>query len=219
MKVDIISDTICPWCYIGKARLEKAMTERPEIEFEIHWRPFQLNPDMPPGGMGRDEYLEAKFGGPDGARAAYEPVKQAAFDEGLDLRFDMIPKTPNTIDSHRLVRWSKTAGVQGEIVTALFQAYFEDGEDVSDPDILAQIAADNGMDANLVVDLLEGDEDKELISSEDQMARNMGVNGVPAFIFNDRFMVSGAQNSETLVDVIDKIIEAEAEASETIAED
>ena len=214
MKVDIISDTICPWCYIGKARLEKALAERPEIDFEIHWHPFQLNPDMPVQGMDRSDYLESKFGGPDGARAAYEPVKQAAYDEGLDLRFDMIPKTPNTIDSHRLVRWSKTAGVQDQIVTALFKAYFEDGEDVSDPEVLIQIAAENGMNATLVADLLDGDEDRDVVANEDKTARDMGVNGVPAFIFNDRFMVPGAQNPETLVNVIDKILEAEAEAQE-----
>ncbi|MCP1335710.1 DsbA family oxidoreductase [Futiania mangrovi] len=205
MKVDIISDTICPWCYIGKQRFDRARAERPEIDFDITWRPFQLNPEMPDGGMDRETYLKAKFGGEAGARAAYAPVRQAAEGEGLDLRFDMIARTPNTLDSHRLIRWARGVGQQDAMVTLLFQKYFEEGEDIGDPEVLVAAAGEAGLDPVLVAELLANGTDRDSIEAEDRTARQMGIQGVPAFIFEDRILVTGAQDTSVFLEVFDKI--------------
>lgn len=206
MHIDVVSDTICPWCFIGKRRLERALAMRPSIVPDIAWRPFQLNPDMPPEGMDRDAYLRLKFGGSDRARAVYEPVRAAGDGEGIPFAFDRIVKTPNTLASHRLIRWSGTAGKQGDVVELLFRRYFLEGADLSAHETLVGVARDVGMDHEIVAELLAKGSDIELVSNEDRAARAMGVTGVPFFVFDGKYAVPGAQDPEVLVQVMDLVL-------------
>lgn len=205
IKLDIISDPICPWCYIGKARLDRALEQRPNHPFVIEWHPFQLNPDMPRGGMDRREYLEAKFGGQQGAVKAYLPVMQHAEAANLTINFDKITRTPNTLDAHRMIHWAGIEGRQTAMVSALFKAYFVDGRDIEDIDTLADIADTLGLDASVVRRLLLSDSDREDIQARDAAARNMGVNSVPTFIVANQHAVPGAQPTDTWLAVIDEI--------------
>ncbi|MEQ8344636.1 MAG: DsbA family oxidoreductase [Sneathiellaceae bacterium] len=215
--VDIISDTICPWCLIGKRRFERALAQRPDLEVQIDWRPFQLNPEMPREGLDRKSYLEAKFGGPERARQVYDQIRDAGAEEGIDFDFQRIPRTPNTIDSHRLIRWAASAGVQDMVVERLFQAYFEHGEDIGDRQVLLDIAEAAGMERGLVADLLEEDSDTDLIRKEDALARQMGVQGVPCFIIDRKYVVSGAQDPEIFLKAFDLAEENEDIPSDEIA--
>ncbi|WP_416896976.1 MAG: DsbA family oxidoreductase [Minwuia sp.] len=203
MNIDIVSDTICPWCYIGKRKLEAALATRNDFDVQIGWRPFQLNPEMPRGGMSRSAYLSAKFGGAERASRIYENIRTAGADIGIDFRFDRIKRTPSTLDSHRLVRWSLADNVQNEVMQKLFRAYFEDGEDVGDRDVLVRIASECGMDADRVRQQLDDDTDLELVRQEDSMARSMGINGVPCFIIDRKYAVSGAQDVPVFHKVFD----------------
>lgn len=204
-KLDIISDPICPWCYIGKSRLDRALAQRPDHPFDIEWHPFQLNPDMPAGGMGRREYLEAKFGGKQGAIRAYAPIVEHAEAEGLNINFEGIQRTPNTLDAHRLIHWAKIEGVQTAVVDALFQAYFVDARDIGAADVLADIADGAGMDASVVLRLLSSDADLAETSARDSQARQMGVGSVPTFIVGRAHAVPGAQPADMWLKVIDEI--------------
>jgi predicted DsbA family dithiol-disulfide isomerase len=206
MQIDVISDTICPWCFIGKRRLARAMSLRPAIAFDVRWRPFQLNPTMPVGGMERKAYLTAKFGMAD-AGEMYRQIAAEGEKDGIVFAFDAIARTPNTIDSHRLIRWAEAAGVQDDVVERLFIAYFENGEDIGDVRVLADIADLCGMDGVEVAEMLEGDTDTALVQREDALAREMGVTGVPAFIFGGRLALSGAREPEVMAAVIDKALE------------
>lgn len=218
IRIDIVSDTVCPWCYIGKRRLEKAMAERPLYRYQVSWRPFQLNPDLPAGGMSRDDYLHAKFGGADRASRVYSAVIQAGREEDLHFDFAAVGRQPNTFDSHRLVRWAASAGVQNEVVEALFSRYFIDGDDIGDQTVLLRVAADCGMDSGLVADLYRRDADAEIVRNEEAVARKMGINGVPCFIVDGKYAVSGAQDPTVLVHVFDLTSGAEvAQAAEGAA--
>ena len=201
-RLDIISDPICPWCYIGKANLDRAVAETGENPFDIDWRIFQLNPDMPPEGVERRSYLEAKFGGPEQARAVYARVEAAAAEAGLAIHFDRIARTPNTMDAHRLIRWARTTGHQSNLVDRLFAEYFVHGRDISDPEVLLDAASSVGMEREVVARLLSGDADRDQLREEDQAARRMGVNGVPCFILGGRYVLQGAQPPETWTRVI-----------------
>ena len=201
MKIDVISDTICPWCFIGKRRLERALAEHPDLEPEIVWHPFQLNPDMPPEGMDREMYLQIKFGGPTRAKEVYQVIADAASGEALDFKLDDIGRTPSTLNSHRLVHFAESRGRQQAVVEGLFKAYFENGADVGSIEILATIARDAGLEYDEVTAYLESDKDVELIRMRDQHARTMGVNGVPCFIVNDKYAISGAQDPEVFQQV------------------
>lgn len=203
MNIDIVSDTVCPWCYIGKRKLEAALSSRSDLEVQIGWRPFQLNPEMPRGGMSRQAYLSAKFGGAERAGRIYENIRQAGADLGISFRFDLIDRTPSTLDSHRLVRWALAEGVQNEVVDRLFTAYFENGEDVGDHGVLARIAGECGMDESNVAARLRDDIDLEVVRQEDSMARSMGINGVPCFIIDRKYAVSGAQDVPVFHKVFD----------------
>jgi predicted DsbA family dithiol-disulfide isomerase len=207
--VDIISDTVCPWCYIGKRRFEQAVALRPNYEFQIGWRPFQLNPDMPSAGMPRREYLKAKFGGVDRVDRVYEAVSSAGEEVGLAFDFRGIPQQPNTFDSHRLVRWSESAGVQDAVVEALFQRYFLDEVDVGDQAALVEIAKSCGMDGELVRELFDRDADRDLVMAEEGIARRMGINGVPCFVIDHKYAISGAQESSVLTHVFDLALQDE----------
>lgn len=206
--LDIISDPICPWCYIGKARLDQAIAELGRDPFDASWRIFQLNPTMPKEGMDRKEYLEAKFGGPDGAERVYSHVRRTAEESGLTLDFDGIKRTPNTFDAHRLIRWAKTTGNQSAVVQQLFRRYFEQGQDISSHATLLDVAESAGMEREVVARLLEGDADSDLLREEEEAARRMGVTGVPCFVIGGRYVLQGAQDVGTWKKVIAEINEA-----------
>ena len=207
VKLDIISDPICPWCYIGKTHLFKALAEVPDHPFTIEWHPFQLNPEMPATGMDRREYLETKFGGKDGAVRAYAPVVEAAEKAGLAIHFEGITRTPNTLDAHRVIHWAGIEGKQTAMVHALFKAYFEDGRDIADPETLADIADSVEMDAALVRKLLITDEDAKEIQDRDSHSRKMGVHSVPTFVVANQHAVPGAQAPDLWLQVINDIKE------------
>ena len=205
VKLDIVSDPICPWCYIGKTLLDQALAERPTHPFSINWHPFQLNPDMPREGMDRREYLEAKFGGQEGAVQAYLPVVEKAKEAGLDINFEGIARTPNTLDAHRMIHWAGIEDRQMAMAVALFKAYFEDGRDIGDRDVLADLADGLEMDAAVVRRLLDSDADEETILERDKQFRGMGITSVPTFIVNGEHAVPGAQPPELWIKVIDEI--------------
>ncbi|MEL6766403.1 MAG: DsbA family oxidoreductase [Pseudomonadota bacterium] len=206
--LDIISDPICPWCYIGKTRLDRAIAEAGHNPFTPRWRMFRLNPDMPAEGMDRRQYLEAKFGGAEGADRVYGAIADAAKGDGLDVDLDAIRRTPQTLDAHRLIRWAGEAGAGEPVVMDLFDRYFRRGEDISDHDLLLQVAADAGMERDVVARLLEGDADRAALEEEERAAREMGVTGVPCFIIQGKYVVQGAQDSATWRRVIDELTEA-----------
>ncbi|WP_170390294.1 DsbA family oxidoreductase [Ruegeria arenilitoris] len=206
VKLDILSDPICPWCYIGKTNLDKALVSVPDHPFVIEWHPFQLNPDMPEGGMDRREYLERKFGGKEGAVKAYAPVVEHAEKAGLNIDFEAMKRTPNTLDAHRLIHWAGIEGKQNQVVDALFTAYFVQGRDIGDHEVLADIADSVGMDAAVVLKLLKSDADRDDIRQRDTHSREMGVNSVPTFIVANQHAVPGAQPPELWAQVIGEIM-------------
>src|SRR3569833_433110 len=208
MQIDVISDTVCPWCFIGLWWLLCAMAMRPHIAFDVKWRPYRLDPTIPKGGMDRQAYMRAKFG--DDPMAVVEMHKQIASEgakDGIEFDFAAIRRRPDTLDSHRLIRWAEHAGVQDEVVERLFIAYFENGEDIGDIRVLADIADLCGMDGVDVAEMLETDTDRALVEREDQIAHEMGVTGVPAMIFGGKLAVSGAREPDMLALVIDRVSE------------
>jgi len=204
MQIDIVSDTVCPWCFIGKRRIERAMALRPDVKFDVVWRPYRLDPSIPREGVDRRAYLKAKFGDSPRTSAMGEAIRSAGESEGIAFAFDKIARSPNTLDSHRLIRWSANAGKQDQIVERLFQAYFIEGQDIGNSAVLSEVAAKAGMDGALVARLLAGDADLVSVEREAGLANEMGITGVPTFIFDSKFMISGAREAELLVRVIDK---------------
>jgi predicted DsbA family dithiol-disulfide isomerase len=202
--IDVVSDVMCPWCYIGKRRLEKAAAAQPEIALDVQWRPFQLDATIPPEGMDRRIYLERKFGGADAAERVYAPVRAAGEAEAIPFAFDRIRRAPNTINAHRLIRWAGQAGLQEEMVERLFRLYFLDGGDLTDAGVLADAAAEAGMERALVERLLAGEADIAEVREEIKAAQRMGITGVPTFIIAGRYAVVGAQPAEVLADAIAK---------------
>jgi predicted DsbA family dithiol-disulfide isomerase len=207
MQVDFISDTICPWCFIGKRRLARAIAMRPNIAFDIRYRPYRLDPAVPREGVDRAQYLAARFGADSKLEEAHKAIAAEGIKEGIEFDWAAIRKTPNTIDSHRLIRWAEAQGVQDEVVERLFIAYFENGEDIGDIRVLSDIADLCGMDGTEIADLLESDTDTALVEREDKLAHEMGVTGVPAMIFANKIAVSGAREPEVLALVIDRALE------------
>ena len=205
VRLDIISDPICPWCFIGKTLLDRALESRPEHPFAIEWHPFQLNPDMPPEGMDRRAYLEAKFGGPEGAFEAYRPVVEHAKAAGLEIEFDRIEVTPNTLDAHRLIHWAGIEGRQTPVVSALFRAYFQEGRNIGNREVLADIADGAGLDAAVILKLLGSEADREQILEREAHSRKMGVRSVPTFIVGGQHAVPGAQPVALWQKVIDEL--------------
>ena len=211
MQIDFISDTVCPWCFIGKRRLARAIAMRPAISFDVRYRPYRLDPSLPKGGMERAAYMAAKFGKNGGVEEAQKVIAAEGAKEGIEFDFAAIRRAPNTLDSHRLIRWAALTGAQDEVVERLFAAYFENGEDIGDIRVLADIADVSGMDGSQVADMLESDQDLALVEREDQLAREMGVTGVPAMIFANKVAVSGAREPHVLTMVIDKALEMAAQ--------
>jgi len=205
IRLDIFSDPICPWCYIGKRGLDAALEARPDHPFAVAWHPFMLNPEMPAEGMDRRAYLEAKFGGKEGAVKAYLPVQQAAEAAGLTIDFAAIGRVPSTLDAHRLIHWAGLEGRQNAVVNALFRAYFEKGADIGAPEVLTRIAGEAGLDAAMIARLLEGDGDAAEIRARDAEIRERGLRGVPAFLIAGAHVLHGAQPKKTWARVIDEL--------------
>ena len=208
--IDVISDVVCPWCYIGKRHLEASLDKiAPESHPLIRWHPFQLNPDLPAQGIDRRSYLETKFGGADRAAQIYERVRAAGRAAGLELDFDRIERQPNTIDAHRLIAWAQAEGQDADaLVEALFRAYFIEGRFIGDRSVLAELAQTCGYDADHAKAMLDSDFGLADIEEMGQRTRQMGITGVPFFVFNERVGVSGAQGALTLADALVKSREA-----------
>jgi predicted DsbA family dithiol-disulfide isomerase len=208
LTIDVVSDVVCPWCYIGKRRLESALARlresEPDLPVEVRWHPFQLNPDLPPDGVDRRHYLEAKFGGPERAREIYARVSAAGASVGIPFAFDAIARQPNTLDAHRLIAWAQTRRESDAdaLVESLFRAYFVDGRYIGDREQLVRIAASAAFDADDARKFLESHELKDAVSDADARARSMGISGVPFFVFAGKTAVSGAQEPETLLEAI-----------------
>jgi len=213
MHIDIFSDTICPWCFIGKRRLERALKKRPQRSLNVRWRAFQLNPDMPPDGMERSRYLELKFGGALNAQAVYAQVEAAGRQEGIDFAFERLRRTPNTIMSHRLIRFAFKQAREDALVQALFDAYFLRGEDIGNRKVLIAAAATAGLDAEAARTFLESDAEADAVRAEDMVARRAGINGVPCFVFNGRHALAGAHPPEVLFQLFDLVAQEEAESA------
>lgn len=207
IRIDIVSDVICPWCFIGKRRLERALAAEAPGSIVVGWRPFQLNPDMPVEGMSRKDYLRAKFGTDDGGER-YKHVVAAGLEEGIPFAFERMQRTPNTVRAHRLIRFAERFGAADATVEALFVAYFANARDVGDLDVLAEVAGTAGLDASEARRYLASDEDDALIRAEDKYARELGIQGVPCFVIDRKYMVSGAQPAELFADVFRQVREA-----------
>ena len=214
MQVAIVSDTICPWCYIGKRRFERARAGRP-AELAVEWRPFQLNPDMPADGVERQRYMVAKFGSEERVAEIFGAIEEAGESEGIQFVFDRIARTPNTVNSHRLIEFAGQRGAQDAVVEALFRRYFEQGEDIGDCAVLEAAGVDGGLDEDEVRHFLAGTEGAEFVRRESEAASRMGISGVPCFIFEGKYAVSGAQPP----DVFERIFELAAAARSEPAAD
>ena len=210
MEIDIIFDTVCPWCYIGKRRLEQALALRPEIKAKPVWRPFLLNPEMPPEGIDRSAYLLKKFGSEARVRRIYGAISEAAQSVEIDFAFDRIGKTPNSVDSHRLVRFADRQGRADQVVEALFVEFFIEGRDIGDIEVLTEIGADSGLDRRALAAYLESGDDTQLIHDENARAHRLGINGVPSFAFNGKLVISGAQEPQVLVRLLDAALATDA---------
>src|SRR5439155_20791063 len=215
LKLDIVSDVVCPWCYIGKRRIEDALALVPDVPVEVHWRPFFLNTWVPREGISRDEYLTAKFGSPEAYKGIAGRVVAAANEEGLTYRPDLVKRQPNTIDCHRLIHWADAHGKSAEMKQRLMELYFRDGGDLTDPNVLVQAAVDCGLDADDIRARLATDEDVALISAQAKDASDKGISGVPTFVFAQKYAVSGAQPAEQLARAIRQVSgEINAQAAE-----
>lgn len=206
LTIDVISDVVCPWCWIGKRRLEEALVQLPAGQEApvVRWHPFELNPDIPPGGLDRRSYLERKFGGPERAQQVYARVEAAGREAGIPFNFESIVRQPNTRNAHRLIAWAQTTNPSAApaLVERLFRAYFVDGIDLGDTNVLARLAGETGLDAAAASEWLRSDSGRADIAAAEDNARRLGVSGVPFFVFNQRLAVSGAQPPEVLLDAI-----------------
>ena len=209
MEIDIIFDTVCPWCYIGKRRLEMALSMRPQIRAKPNWRPFLLNPEMPPEGIDRTAYLVKKFGSESRVSRIYGAIGEAGLSVEIDFAFERIGKTPNSIDSHRLVRFAHERGLAEDVVETLFVEFFINGRDIGDLRVLTEIGAAKGLDAKEVEAYLETDADVRAIYDENVRAHRLGINGVPSFAFNEKFVISGAQEPQVLARMLDAALATE----------
>ena len=210
LAIDVVSDVVCPWCFVGKQRLEKAIAMS-DVPVAVRWHPFQLDPTIPPEGKSRRDYLEAKFGTGGRIEEMHERLTELGRAEGIDFAFDKIKVSPNTLDAHRLIRWAAEDGRQEAVVDALFRAYFLEGRDIGDRAVLAEIAAGAGMDRARVAERLATDEDRREVSAEIVSAQKIGVTGVPTYIIASRYGVVGAQAPATLAQAFAEAAKAEAE--------
>jgi predicted DsbA family dithiol-disulfide isomerase len=212
MQIDVIADTVCPWCYIGKRRLEKALAQRLDTTVVARWRPFLLNPEMPDDGLDRTAYLVKKFGSESRVRRVYGAIAEAGQSVEIDFSFELIRRTPSTVNSHRLVRFAEGTGKADACVEALFLAYFINGHDIGDTDVLLEIGANLGLEADQLAAYLESGADFDFVYEENARAHRLGINGVPSFVFDGSLVVSGAQEPQVLARMIDAA-EAAADAA------
>lgn len=201
--IDVVSDVICPWCFLGKRRLDKALASLPDVEADIGWRPFMLDPTIPLEGLDRRTYLENKFG-EERLATLHDPLVAAGREDGVPYQFDKITRTPNTLNAHRLLRWSHVEGKQHDMAERLFMAYWNQGRDVGDVATLATIAGEAGMDAEAIAARLATDEDADKVGQEIGIAQKMGITGVPCFVLAQKFGVMGAQAPAQLADAINR---------------
>ncbi|MBV9249246.1 MAG: DsbA family oxidoreductase [Acetobacteraceae bacterium] len=201
--IEIVHDLVCPWCFLGVRRLMRTMRRRPDLLFDLIWRPFLLNPDMPRAGMARPDYVIRKFGGEERARRLYTTISEIGRSEGLLFRFDRIRRTPSSVDAHRLVRYAARFGRADAMVEALFSAHFTDGRDIGDLTVLLAIAQACGLDAAAVRRFLAGDEETDSVHADNLRAHRLGINGVPCFVVAGRHAIAGAQEPEVLERLLD----------------
>jgi predicted DsbA family dithiol-disulfide isomerase len=213
VRIDVVSDVVCPWCFIGKRRIEKAIALNPDIPVEVHWRPYFLNDWIPREGISREQYLTTKFGSPERYKGIAQRVSAAASAEGLTYAIDKISRQPNTLDAHRLIRWADATGKAAEMKQKLMDLYFTEGADLTNHAVLVQAAADIGLDPEDIRAALESDRDVAEVEREALSAKEAGIEGVPCFIFSGKFAVSGAQEPEYLAEAIARIAQT-ADAAE-----
>ncbi len=212
MRIEVWADVVCPWCWIGETRLYRALGQRPQVEAEVVWRPFQLQPDLPPEGTPWDEVVQTEFGGPERAKAMFQQVAAAGAYDGLRFEFARIPSHPNTRDAHRLVLLAQESGIARRMAEALFAANFTEGRDIGNRDVLADVAAQVGLDRDRVARFLAGDQFGPAVDASQAEAASLGISGVPFFVIDGKYAFSGAQSLETFVSVLDRVREMEAAA-------
>ncbi len=212
VRIDVVSDVVCPWCFIGKHRLEKALALTPDIPVEVRWRPYFLNDWIPREGMAREQYLTTKFGSPERYKGIAQRVGAAAAEEGLVYAADKMKRQPNTLDCHRLIRWADGIGKAGEMKQRLMDLYFTEGADLTNHAVLVQAATAVGLDPEDVRAALESDQDVAQVEQEAQSSKEAGREGVPCFIFGGKFAVSGAQSPEYLAEAIARAAQAQQAA-------
>jgi predicted DsbA family dithiol-disulfide isomerase len=205
VRIDVVSDVVCPWCFIGKRRLEKALALKPSVPVEVHWHPYFLNDWIPRDGIAREDYLTTKFGSPERYKGIAQRVAAAAAADGLTYAMDKISRQPNTLDAHRLIKWADGIGKAAEMKQRLMDLYFTEGADLTNHATLVQAAADVGLDAEDVRAALASDQDVAVVEQEAQQAKEAGIEGVPMFIFGGKFAVSGAQTPEYLAEAIERM--------------
>lgn len=211
MRIEFIFDTVCPWCYVGKRRFERALKARPHARVDILWRPFLLNPDIPLDGVDRRAYLDRKFGGQARVQRIHGAVAAAGKAEGIEFSFDRILRTPNSLNSHRLIRFAGSLGREAETVEALYAAYFTQGQDIGDIELLLDIAAGLGLPEQDTARYLYSDADINAVMNDNARAHRMGVNGVPCIILDGSYALAGAQEPDILLRLIDIVRESETE--------
>jgi predicted DsbA family dithiol-disulfide isomerase len=207
LSIDVVSDVVCPWCFLGMKRLDRALVQVPEADVVVSWKPFQLDPSIPPNGLDRQQYMQAKFGSSDRLQQIHATLDQLGAAEGISFRFDAITRSPNTLDAHRLIRWAGAEGeaIQRDVVAELFSRYFEQGQDIGDHDVLTDVAERSGMATANLRERLASADDRDTVQAEIAEAQSKGVSGVPFFILDGRYAVSGAQETAVLADAIAQI--------------
>jgi predicted DsbA family dithiol-disulfide isomerase len=203
LSIEVVHDLVCPWCFLGVRRLLRTMRRRPDLLFDLIWRPFLLNPDMPRGGMARPDYVVRKFGGEDRARRLYASITEIGRAEGVQFRFDRLRRTPSSIDAHRLVRFAARYGCADAMVEALFSAHFTDGRDIGDHGVLVAVAEACGLNGASVARFLPSEDEADLVHADNLRAHRLGINGVPCFVIGGRHAIAGAQEPEVIERLLD----------------
>jgi predicted DsbA family dithiol-disulfide isomerase len=203
LTIEVVHDLVCPWCFLGVRRLLRTMRRRPDLLFDLVWRPFLLNPDMPRGGMSRPDYVVRKFGGEDRARRLYASITEIGRAEGVMFRFDRVRRTPSSIDAHRLVRFAARYGRADAMVEALFSAHFTDGRDIGDHVVLGAVAEACGLDGAVVARFLPSEDETDMVHADNLRAHRLGINGVPCFVVGGRHAIAGAQEPEVIERLLD----------------
>jgi predicted DsbA family dithiol-disulfide isomerase len=206
----VVQDLVCPWCYLGVRRLLRTLARRPDLQVDLTWRPFLLNPDMPRMGMSRADYVVRKFGGEERARRLYASITEIGRAEGIMFRFERMRRTPSSVDAHRLVRWAARFGRGAEVVEAVFAAHFADGRDIGDAEVLAAIAASCGLKPHAARAFLGSDAEVDSVHADNLRAHRLGINGVPCFVVAGNHAIAGAQEPEVLERLLDvAVVEAQ----------